>query len=45
MAARSRTRVAEKDESRAEELHALIEHEKDEFISFEDYAKRRGVSL
>jgi hypothetical protein len=51
MAARSRTRVAKEeplndmDESSAEELHALIEREKDEFISFEEYAKRRGVSL
>jgi hypothetical protein len=35
----------EKDESSAEELHSLIEREKDEFISFEEYAKRRGVSL
>jgi hypothetical protein len=37
--------LEEEDESSAEELHALIEREKDEFISFEEYAKRRGVSL
>ncbi len=35
----------EEDESSAEELHSLIEREKDEFISFEEYAKRRGVRL
>ena len=35
----------EEDESSAEEIHALIEREKDEFISFEEYAKRRGISL
>ncbi len=35
----------EEDESSAEELHALIEREKDDFISFEEYAKRRGISL
>jgi len=35
----------EEDESSAEEIHALIEREKDEFISFEEYAKRRGASL
>jgi len=35
----------EKDESTAEELQALIEREKDDFISLEEYAKRRGISL
>ncbi|MCX6669062.1 MAG: hypothetical protein NTV25_04545 [Methanothrix sp.] len=35
----------EKDESSAEEIHALIEREKDDFICFEEYAKRRGISL
>jgi hypothetical protein len=32
----------EKGESSAEEIHALIEREKDDFICFEEYAKRRG---
>jgi len=57
MAARSKVIVAsedpfnefaaldEDDESTAEEIHALIEHEKDDFISLEEYAKRRGISL
>ncbi len=35
--------LEEEDESTAEELHALIEREKDEFISLEEYAKRRGI--
>jgi hypothetical protein len=35
----------EDDESTAEEIHALIEREKDDFISLEEYAKRRGISL
>lgn len=35
----------EEDESSAEEIHALIEREKNDFISFEEYAKRRGISL
>jgi len=33
------------EESSAEEIHALIEREKDDFITFEEYAKRRGISL
>jgi hypothetical protein len=35
MAAASRTK--------AEEIHALIEREKDNFISLEEYCKRRGI--
>jgi hypothetical protein len=35
----------EEDESTAEELQALLEREKDDFISLEEYAKRRGISL
>ena len=35
----------EDDESTADEIHALIEREKDDFISLEEYAKRRGISL
>ena len=35
----------EEDESSAEEIHAIIEREKDDFISFEEYAKRRGITL
>jgi hypothetical protein len=57
MAARSKVIVArdepfdefaaldEDDESTAEEIHALIERERDDFISLEEYAKRRGISL
>jgi hypothetical protein len=57
MAARSKVIVAsddpfnefaaldEDDESTAEEIHALIEREKDDFVSLEEYAKRRGISL
>lgn len=57
MAARSKVIVAcedpfnefaaldEDDESTAEEIHALIEREKDDFISLEEYAKRRGIIL
>ena len=37
--------LEEDDESSAEEIHALIEREKNDFISFEEYAKRRGISL
>jgi len=37
--------LEEDDESTAEELQALIEREKDDFISLEEYAKRRGISL
>ena len=33
----------EEDESTAEELHALIEREKDDFISLDEYLKRRGI--
>jgi hypothetical protein len=33
------------EESTAEEIHALIENEKDDFISIEEYAKRRGIRL
>jgi hypothetical protein len=33
------------EESSAEEIHALIEREKDDFITLEEYAKRRGISL
>lgn len=35
----------EEEESTAEELQALIEREKDDFISLEEYAKRRGITL
>ena len=37
--------LEEEEESTAEELQALIEREKDDFISLEEYAKRRGISL
>jgi hypothetical protein len=37
--------LEEEDESTAKELLALIEREKDDFISIEEYAKRRGISL
>ena len=37
--------LEEEEESTAEEIHALIEREKDDFISLEEYAKRRGISL
>lgn len=37
--------LEEDDESSAEEIHSLIEREKDDFISLEEYAKRRGISL
>lgn len=33
------------EESTAEEIHALIENEKDDFITLEEYAKRRGIKL
>ena len=33
----------EEDESTAEEIHALIEREKDDFISLDEYCKRRGI--
>lgn len=37
--------LPECEESTAEEIHALIENEKDDFITFEEYAKRRGIRL
>jgi hypothetical protein len=37
--------LEEEEESTAEELQALLEREKDDFISLEEYAKRRGISL
>jgi len=55
MAARSKVVVAsdvtfdefaaldEDDESTAEELHALIEREKGEFISLDEYCTKRGI--
>ena len=33
----------EEDESTAEELHALVERETDDFISLDEYLKRRGI--
>jgi hypothetical protein len=35
--------LPEDDESTAEEIHALIEREKDDFISLDEYCKRRGI--
>lgn len=35
--------LEEDDESSAEELHVLIEQEKDNFISLDEYLKRRGI--
>jgi hypothetical protein len=37
--------LTEHEESTAEEIHALIEDEKDDYITFEEYAKRRGIKL
>ncbi len=37
--------LEEEEESTAEELQALLEREKDDFISLEEYAKRRGISI
>jgi hypothetical protein len=37
--------LPEHDESTAEEIHALIENEKEDFITFQEYAKRRGIKL
>jgi hypothetical protein len=37
--------LEEDDESSAKEIHALIEREKNDFVSLEEYAKRRGISL
>lgn len=36
--------LEEGDDSSAEELHALIEREKKDFISAEEYLKRRGIN-
>ena len=33
----------EEDESTAEEIHALIERETGDFISLDEYLKRRGI--
>jgi hypothetical protein len=35
--------LEEDDESTAQELHALIERERGEFISLEEYRARRGI--
>jgi hypothetical protein len=35
--------LEDEDESSAEELHALIEREKDDFISLDEYLRRRGI--
>ena len=35
--------LEEEDESTAEELHALIERENGDFISLDEYLKRRGI--
>ncbi len=35
--------LEEDDESTAEELHALIEREKGEFISLDEYCAKRGI--
>ena len=35
--------LPEDEESTAEEIHALIEREKDDFISLDEYCKRRGI--
>jgi hypothetical protein len=35
--------LKEEEESTAEELHELIKREKDDFISMDEYLKRRGV--
>jgi len=37
--------LEEEVESTAKELQALIERDKDDFISLEEYAKRRGITL
>jgi hypothetical protein len=37
--------LEEEEESTAEEIHALIEREKNDFISLEEYAKRRGITI
>ena len=35
----------EEDEATAAELQALLERKKDDLITFEEYAKRRGIKL
>ena len=35
--------LEEDDESTVEELHALVELEKGDFISLDEYLKRRGI--
>lgn len=35
--------LEEEDDSSAKELHALIEREKKDFISLDEYLKRRGI--
>jgi hypothetical protein len=35
--------LEDEDESSAEEIHALIEREKKDFISLDEYLKRRGI--
>ena len=35
--------LEEDDESTAQELHALIEREKGEFISLDQYCAKRGI--
>lgn len=37
--------LEERDESTVEEIHALIERENDDFISLEEYAKRRRITI
>lgn len=37
--------LPEYEESTAEEIHALIENEKDDSITFEEYAKRRSINF
>lgn len=37
--------LPEHEEYTAGEIHALIEKEKEDFITFEEYAKRRGIEL
>jgi len=35
----------ERESQTSDEIYALIEREKDGFVSFEEYAKRRGIKL
>ena len=37
--------LPECEESTADKIHALIENEKNDFITFEEYAKRRSIKL